>query len=75
MPEISGLKMGALLQMAAPGVQIVFVTAHRQYAMEAFELRALDYLMKPVLPQRLRKTVARERSSLSKAAEPGACRT
>ncbi len=45
------------LQDSAP--KIVFATAYDRYAVEAFEAHALDYLTKPVLPERLAKTVSR----------------
>ncbi len=47
----------------------VFVTAHNHYALRAFDVRALDYLTKPVEPQRLKETLARikERISLQAA--------
>jgi two-component system, LytTR family, response regulator len=43
----------------------VFVTAHDQYAIQAFEVSALDYLVKPVDPARLRSTVARAKEHLA----------
>ena len=48
----------------------VFVTAHNEYALRAFEVHALDYLTKPVEPERLRTTLARvkERIALQNAA-------
>ena len=44
---------------------IVFVTAHNQFALRAFEVRALDYLTKPVELERLRATLARVRESIA----------
>lgn len=41
------------------GAHIVFVTAHDHYAIRAFEINALDYLLKPVVPARLAATLAR----------------
>lgn len=38
---------------------VIFVTAHDEFALRAFEVNALDYLMKPVNPQRLRQAIAR----------------
>lgn len=47
----------------------VFVTAHNQYALQAFEVHALDYLTKPVEPERLRATLERVKERIaSKAA-------
>jgi len=43
----------------------VFVTAHDQYAIRAFEVHALDYLTKPVEPQRLHFTLARIKDSIA----------
>jgi two-component system LytT family response regulator len=43
----------------------VFVTAHNQYAVQAFEVHALDYLTKPVEPERLRATLARVRERIA----------
>ena len=44
-------------------VQVVFVTAHDQYAVRAFEVNALDYLLKPVAPDRLAEALRRVRST------------
>lgn len=49
----------------APMPQLVFVTAYDEYAARAFEAQALDYLMKPVQPQRLARTVARLQERLA----------
>jgi two-component system LytT family response regulator len=46
------------------GAEIVFVTAHDRYAIEAFESNALDYLTKPVVPGRLAMTIGRLEESL-----------
>ncbi|WP_150270145.1 response regulator [Paenibacillus tepidiphilus] len=56
MPELSGLAFAEKLQPYSPETDIVFVTAYRSYAVEAFELSAADYLLKPVDPSRLLKT-------------------
>lgn len=63
MPGMSGLEAAAELaeswdeQEAFPA--LVFVTAYDQYAVQAFEAQAVDYLLKPVQTQRLQKTVAK----------------
>jgi two-component SAPR family response regulator len=61
MPGMSGVKLGELLQERVPAVEIVFVTGYDQYAVHAFEMYALDYIMKPVQPERLSKTMQRLR--------------
>jgi two-component system LytT family response regulator len=52
----SGLE---LLPLLDPSVAVVFVTAFDQYAVRAFEVNALDYLLKPVAPARLTRAVER----------------
>ena len=53
MPGMSGLEVARHLALLPAAPAIVFVTAHDQHALEAFELNALDYLMKPVRTGRL----------------------
>lgn len=63
MPEVDGLAAArALAGRARPG--IVFVTAYDQYAVAAFELHAIDYLLKPFDDDRLRTALARARQRL-----------
>lgn len=59
MPEMNGLELFDQLLEASPQTAIVFVTAYNQYAIQAFDLNAMDYLLKPVLPERLEKTLQR----------------
>ena len=59
MPGLTGLEVAALAAVASPRTRIVFVTAYDQYAIDAFERGAIDYLLKPVKPERLDATVAR----------------
>ncbi|WP_340026278.1 response regulator [Paenibacillus sp. FSL K6-1096] len=56
MPELSGLAFAEKLLPLSPDTDIVFVTAYRNYAVEAFDLSAVDYLLKPVDPSRLLRT-------------------
>ncbi|GAB1489464.1 LytTR family DNA-binding domain-containing protein [Opitutaceae bacterium] len=56
MPEESGLELLGSLQ---PAPQVIFVTAHDQHALQAFEFGAIDYLLKPVEAGRLAKAVER----------------
>lgn len=61
MPEMSGLELFDRLLELCPQAEVVFVTAYNQYAIQAFELNAMDYLLKPVQPERLEKTLGRLR--------------
>lgn len=58
MPQVNGIE---LLAMMDPDTmpQVIFVTAFDQYAIQAFEDNAFDYLLKPVDPKRLNKTIQR----------------
>ncbi|WP_181593012.1 response regulator [Paenibacillus sp. YN15] len=71
MPEMNGLHTAELIQQAIPGTDIVFVTAHGDYALEAFDINALDYLLKPISKARLAKTVHRLQERLSRNAPEG----
>lgn len=64
MPGISGLEVAAALAEASPQTQVVFVTAYEQHALDAFERGAVDYLLKPVAPERLAATLTRLRARM-----------
>ena len=66
MPGLSGLDVA----LGARDTQIVFVTAYDEFAIEAFDKQALDYLLKPVNEARLQKTITRlqQRLQASKSA-------
>ena len=53
MPGLSGLELAQILSRFKQPPRIVFVTAHEQHAVEAFELQAVDYVLKPVRAERL----------------------
>lgn len=59
MPALDGVELARILARFARRPQVVFVTAYDDRAVEAFELQATDYLMKPVRPERLREAVRR----------------
>jgi DNA-binding LytR/AlgR family response regulator len=59
MPGLSGLEVAAAAADTSPHTRIVFVTAYDQYAIDAFERGAVDYLLKPIQPERLAATVQR----------------
>jgi two-component system LytT family response regulator len=69
MPERSGLEVVTLLGRPRP--HIVFVTAHDAHAVRAFELHALDYLLKPVTAARLAEAMARARAARASSAADG----
>lgn len=62
MPRISGLEMVGMIEASALP-RIVFVTAYDEHALKAFEEHATDYLLKPIDPQRLQRTLDWLRSS------------
>lgn len=59
MPGLSGLELAGVLSRFASPPPVVFVTAHEDAAVDAFSLRAVDYLLKPVRPHRLAEAVRR----------------
>jgi len=64
MPGLTGLEVAAAATEASPQTRIVFVTAYDQYAVDAFEKGAVDYLLKPIAPDRLDATVRRLQARL-----------
>jgi two-component system LytT family response regulator len=69
MPKLNGFDVLELIAEEAPDV--VFVTAYDQYAVRAFETEAVDYILKPVTADRLSKTIARLRESLTGSGNRG----
>ena len=63
MPGLSGIEVAAQLD---ENIHIVFVTAYDEYAIDAFDRGAIDYLLKPVDPERLARTVARLKSAIER---------
>lgn len=59
MPGLDGLELARVLSRFARPPEIVFVTAFEQHAVEAFELQAIDYLLKPVRQERLDDAIRR----------------
>jgi DNA-binding LytR/AlgR family response regulator len=65
MPGLTGLEVAAAAADASPDTQVVFVTAYNQYAIDAFERGAVDYLLKPITRERLAGTMRRVKSRMS----------
>lgn len=67
MPELDGLELGRVLKAFAHPPALVFVSAFDTSAVATFELRALDFLMKPVTSRRLEEALDRVDASISSA--------
>lgn len=67
MPELDGLELARALKSLESPPEVVFVTAFESYAVSAFELRAIDYLMKPVAPERVEEALDRVASAAAEA--------
>src|SRR5207248_9417199 len=59
MPDLDGVELGRVLRRFASPPQFVFVSAYDSAAVDAFEMRALDYLRKPVSRRRLEEALER----------------
>lgn len=71
MPGLDGLALAARLA-GRERPQVVFCTAYENHALHAFELEAVDYLLKPVRLERLREALQRARKRLAEAPRPSA---
>ena len=68
MPGLTGIEVAAAAVEASPRTQVVFVTAYDQYAINAFDAGAVDYLLKPIAADRLAQTVQRLRARIGSGA-------
>ncbi len=57
MPGMTGLELSEAIQELPNPPKVIFVTAYDEYALKAFEVNAIDYLLKPVEPGRLKKAI------------------
>ncbi|WP_294704104.1 LytTR family DNA-binding domain-containing protein [uncultured Fusobacterium sp.] len=57
MPEIDGISLGKIISKLNSNLKIIFITAYREYAAEAFEIKAFDYLLKPYSEQRIKEVL------------------
>ncbi len=72
MPDLDGVELGRVLRRFASPPQLVFVTAHEEAAVDAFELHALDYLLKPVGRRRVEEALERVAGAVAAAQLTGA---
>lgn len=70
MPGLTGVDIARLVRKFAHPPRIVFVTAHDAHAVDAFELGAVDYVLKPIREERLRESVRRAVAELGDSAPP-----
>jgi len=70
MPGATGLSLAPLVRERAPPPAVVFVTAHAEYAVDAFAVEAFDYVLKPVDPERLARVLERLRERSAESAAP-----
>ena len=70
MPGMDGLTLARTVQSLAHAPAIIFVTAHAEHALEAFEVSALDYLTKPVRLERLQASLAKAERYLQTRSTP-----
>jgi DNA-binding LytR/AlgR family response regulator len=70
LPGVTGLTAAPLFRERADPPAVVFVTAHAEYAVDAFAVEAFDYLLKPVDPDRLARVVERLRERSRESALP-----
>ncbi|WP_127594462.1 response regulator [Paenibacillus lautus] len=69
LPELNGIELAEQLLEQKPHLCIVFVTGYHEYAVTAFELNAVDYIVKPVQMDRVAKTMERLRSRIASRPE------
>lgn len=66
LPEMNGIELAEQLIERKPDLPIIFITAYRDYAIKAFELNAVDYLVKPFTMERLSTTLNRLKKQIHK---------
>lgn len=70
MPDMNGIELANRILEVQDGIAVVFITAYHRYAVEAFHLNALDYLLKPVSADRLMETLQRLMDQSGVRSEP-----
>lgn len=67
MPKLDGFEV---LELLSPEIAVVFVTAYDSYALRAFEVHAVDYVLKPFRAERLREALSQARARVGRRPEP-----
>jgi two-component SAPR family response regulator len=70
MPEMNGLEMAEIILNNDFNIEAIFVTAYSQYALDAFRVNAIDYLLKPILYEDIEQTVKRLLKRIKSRIEP-----
>lgn len=70
MPRMDGVSLARILERRVPRPAVIFVTAYDHYAVDAFDVAAVDYLLKPVAAERLERAIARVRDARRGAVRP-----
>ncbi|ACV64480.1 two component transcriptional regulator, LytTR family [Desulfofarcimen acetoxidans DSM 771] len=68
MPGMNGLELGRAIQDLPNRPYVIFVTAYDEYAVQAFEVDAVDYLLKPVEPRRLKQAIEKVMKAVGESA-------
>tara|TARA_B100000678_G_C18202906_1_gene500215 strand:- start:573 stop:1307 length:735 start_codon:yes stop_codon:yes gene_type:complete len=71
MPGLGGIEVAKRLARKPSPPAVIFVTAHESFAVEAFDLDAVDYVLKPVAAERLERAIGRALAKRGETAEPG----
>ena len=69
MPEMNGIETAQHLQKMTPSPAVIFTTAYDRYAIQAFDLNAVDYLLKPIRFERLQAAINKAHALLPKQLE------
>jgi two-component system, LytTR family, response regulator len=67
MPKLDGFEV---LELAGRTTPVIFVTAYDEFAVRAFDVHAIDYLLKPISPERVGEAIERARARLGRSVEP-----
>lgn len=65
MPRKNGLEFAERLRESGIDTKIMFITSHKEYALFAFDVHAFDYIVNPIVQDRLHKTILRVRAPVN----------